>query len=84
MAALTDEEQAMLVFARRWYKFAGKQEQDMRDEFGISATRFWARFNLLLDRPEALAFDPVTVNRYRRLRRARQEARSARRLAVQR
>ena len=51
MAALTDEEKAILTFARRWYKYAGKQEQDIRDEFGISATRYWAKFNVLLDRP---------------------------------
>lgn len=78
---LTTEEKAMIDFARRWYRYAGKQEQDMRDEFGLSATRFWAKFNLLLDRPEALAYDPTTVNRYRRMRKARQEARSARRIA---
>ena len=81
MAALTDEEKAILTFARRWYRYAGKQEQDIRDEFGISATRYWAKFNVLLDRPEALAFDGLTVNRYRRMREARQRARSARRLA---
>ena len=81
MPALTDEEKAIIDFARRWYRYAGKQEQDIRDEFGISATRYWARFNLLLDRPEALAYDGPTINRYRRMRKARQEARSARRVS---
>lgn len=79
---LTDREKAMIDFARRWYRYAGAQEQAMRDEFDLSATRFWAIFNLLLDRPEALAYDGPTINRYRRMREARQAARSARRLSA--
>jgi hypothetical protein len=39
--------------------------------------------NALLDRPEALAADPMLVKRLRRLRAARQRARSARRLGIE-
>ena len=35
-----------------------------------------------LDRPEALAFDPLLTKRLRRLRSARQRQRSARRLGI--
>ena len=80
MSELTDRERAMLDFAGRWYRFAGAQEQAMRDEFDCSATRFWLTFNGLLERPEALAYAPTTVNRYRRMRAERQAARSLRRL----
>lgn len=80
MSELTNRERAMLDFAGRWYKFAGAQEQAMRDEFDCSATRFWLTLNGLLDRPEALAYAPSTVHRYRRLRAQRQAARSLRRL----
>lgn len=82
MNDLTDRERAMLDFAGRWYKYAGKQEQDIRDEFDCSATRYFLTVNGLLDRPEALAYAPVTVNRLRRQREQRQAARSARRLRV--
>lgn len=82
MNDLTDRERAMLDFAGRWYKYVGKQEQDIRNEFECSATRYFLTVNGLLDRPEALAYAPVTVNRLRRQREQRQAARSARRLRV--
>jgi hypothetical protein len=76
---LTELEKALLDFAGRWYKYVGKQEQDMRDLFGMSATTYWRKINDLLDRPEALAYAPGVVGRYRRLRASRQDARSMRR-----
>ena len=82
MADLTDREQAILDFAGRWYRYTGKQEQDIRDLFGCSATRYFLTLNGLLDRAEALAYAPTTVNRLRRQRAQRQAVRSARRLGV--
>jgi hypothetical protein len=49
----------------------------------MSATRYYQVLNALIDRPEALAFDPLLVRRLRRLRAARQRARSARRLGFE-
>jgi hypothetical protein len=49
----------------------------------MSATRYYQVLNALLDRPEALAADPMLVKRLRRLRTARQRARSARRLGIE-
>lgn len=37
-------------------------------QFGLSITRYWQRVNRLLDTEEALAYNPVLVNRLRRLR----------------
>jgi len=79
MAALTDLDRQLLDFAGCWYRYAGAQEQDILDTFGFRATTYWRKINDLLDRPEALAYAPVTVNRLRRLRLERQEARSTRR-----
>ncbi|MGH3387532.1 MAG: DUF3263 domain-containing protein, partial [Actinomadura sp.] len=39
--------------------------------------------NLLIDRPEALAHDPMLVKRLRRVRTQRQRQRAARRLGIQ-
>ena len=47
------------------------------------STRYYQVLNALIDRPEALAFDPLLVRRLRRLRAARQRARSARRLGFE-
>ena len=50
-----------------WWKYAGAKEQAIRAQFGMSATRYYQVLNALIDRPEALAFDPLLVKRLRRL-----------------
>ena len=80
---LADRDQRILRFERQWWKYAGAKEQTIRDEFGMSATRYYQVLNALIDRPEALATDPLLVRRLRRLRAARQRQRSARRLGFE-
>jgi Protein of unknown function (DUF3263) len=80
---LSDRDQAMLAFERQWWKFAGAKEQAIRLQFDLSATRYYQVLNALIDRPEALAHDPMVVKRLRRLRATRQRARSARRLGIE-
>ena len=82
-SALAEREQRILVFERQWWKFEGSKEQAIRDEFGFSATRYYQLLNGLVERPEALAFDPLTVKRLRRLRADRRRQRNARRLGIQ-
>jgi len=80
---LSDRDQQILAFERQWWKYAGAKEEAIRELFGMSATRYYQILNALIDRPEALAHDPMLVKRLRRLRTARQRARSARRLGVE-
>jgi hypothetical protein len=80
---LSDRDREVLAFERHWWKYAGAKEQAVRDLFDMSATRYYQVLNALLDRPEALAADPMLVKRLRRLRAARQRARSARRLGFE-
>lgn len=81
MDQLTDEEKAILDFeGGPWWKYAGAKESAVRDQFGISATRYYQRLNALIDQPAALAHAPLLVKRLRRLRTERQRQRSARRL----
>ncbi|UOW93707.1 helix-turn-helix DNA binding domain protein [Gordonia phage Wrigley] len=68
---MTDEEKRMLDLAGARWNYAGSLEQRVRDEFGISVTRFWQRVNQMCDTRGALAYAPATVNRLRRLRTAR-------------
>jgi hypothetical protein len=77
---LTDGGLAMLALERSWWKHAGAKESLIRDRFDISPTVYYARLNALIDRPEALAADPMTVRRLQRLRDARRHQRSVRRL----
>jgi hypothetical protein len=83
-SGLTDLEQRILEFERQWWRYAGAKEQAIRDQFGLSATRYYQTLNALIDTRTALEFDPLLVKRLRRLRDQRQRARTARRLGLQR
>ncbi|MPZ61708.1 MAG: DUF3263 domain-containing protein [Propionibacteriales bacterium] len=77
---LTERDREILSFERHWWNYAGAKEQAIRDKFGMSATRYYQVLNALIDHETALVYDPLLVKRLRRLRSARQRARSARRL----
>ncbi len=81
--ALTERDREILLFERQWWRYAGAKEHAVRDRFEMSATRYYQVLNSLIDRREALEFDPLLVKRLRRMRQARQRARSARRLGQQ-
>ena len=80
---LSERDRQILEFERQWWKYAGAKEQAIRDLFDMSSTRYYQIINALIDDPRALAFDPMLVKRLRRMRAARQRARSARRLGVE-
>ncbi|MBA2533343.1 MAG: DUF3263 domain-containing protein [Nocardioidaceae bacterium] len=82
-AELAERDQQVLAFERQWWRYAGAKEQAIRESFDMSATRYYQVLNALIDREAALAFDPLLVKRLRRLRSARQRARSARRLGFE-
>lgn len=75
---LTDTERDVLDFAGLTWKYAGAREQAIRDRFGWSVARYSQVLLGLLDRPAALAYAPMTVRRWQRLR---ARWRSARRTA---
>jgi len=83
LAALSERDCDILDFERQWWKYAGAKEQAVREKFDMSTTRYYQVLNALIDRPEALAHDPLLVRRLRRLRAARQRQRSARRLGFE-
>jgi hypothetical protein len=68
---LSERDKAVLALERRSWPGAGAKERAIRERLGISPTRYYQLLNALLDDPRALAHDPVTVNRLRRLRDAR-------------
>ena len=80
---LSERDRDILEFERQWWKYAGAKEQAVRDKFDMSSTRYYQVLNALVDRPEALAADPMLVKRLRRLRASRQKARAARRLGFE-
>ncbi|MCW2814192.1 MAG: hypothetical protein JWN84_1647 [Nocardioides sp.] len=75
---LTAREVAVLEFAALTWRWAGAQESAIRARFDWPASRYFQVLNALIGRPEALAHDPMLVNRLRRLRASRAAQRSSR------
>ena len=80
---LSERDREILALERLWWQYSGAKEQAIRDKFDMSATRYYQVLNALIDREDALAFDPLLVKRLRRLRAQRQRSRSARRLGIE-
>jgi Protein of unknown function (DUF3263) len=76
-AALSERDCRILDFERRWWRHAGSKEQAVREQFQLSATRYYQVLNGLLDSAAALEYDPVLVKRLRRLRATRARTRTA-------
>ena len=58
---LTDDEKAMLEFEKKWWRDRRAKNEIIRREFGISPTIYFRRLSALIDRPEALEYDPILV-----------------------
>ncbi|CAL9473999.1 DUF3263 domain-containing protein [Streptomyces sp. DH-12] len=68
-------ERDVLALERRGAVSPGAKERVIREELGLAPVRYYQLLNALLDDPRALAHDPVTVNRLRRVREARRAER---------
>jgi uncharacterized protein DUF3263 len=73
----------ILDFEREWWKASLPKELAVRQRFGISPARYYQLLNRLIDRPEALQYDPMLVQRLRRLREARRRKRFATRVGLE-
>ncbi|MBL1110222.1 DUF3263 domain-containing protein [Streptomyces sp. 5-8] len=72
---LGSREKAILALERRGFPGAGAKERAIREELGLVPVRYYQLLNALLDDERALAHDPVTVNRLRRIRESRRTER---------
>jgi hypothetical protein len=79
---LGERDLQILAFEREWWQHVGAKEQQIRDRFGVSATRYYQILNELLASPAAMREDPMLVRRLQRMRAARQRQRVARRLGL--
>lgn len=68
-------EQAILALERRGFPSSGAKERVIREELDLAPVRYYQLLNALLDDERALAHDPVTVNRLRRVREGRRSER---------
>jgi hypothetical protein len=72
---LNDDDRALLDFEREWWQLPGRKNDLIRARLDMSASRYYRVLHALTQRPEAAAYDPLTV---RRLVRRREQARRGR------
>jgi Protein of unknown function (DUF3263) len=70
--------QDILDFERQSPRATVPKQLAIRRRFGVSPARYYQSLFRLIDRPEALQYDPMLVQRLRRLREARRATRFAR------
>ncbi|MEV5982015.1 DUF3263 domain-containing protein [Streptomyces sp. NPDC052114] len=68
---LSERDRAVLALERRDWPGPGAKERAIRERLGMVPVRYYQVLNALLDDPRALAHDPITVNRLRRVRESR-------------
>ncbi|QMU67469.1 DUF3263 domain-containing protein [Streptacidiphilus sp. P02-A3a] len=73
--SLSDRDRAVLALEGRQWRTASAKEAAIRGELDLAPVRYYQLLNGLLDRPAALAHDPLLVNRLRRLREQRRARR---------
>jgi hypothetical protein len=64
---LGSEDRAILDFERAWWHEPGAKDQAIEFALGLPAAVFYERLRAIIARPEALAYDPLTVKRVRAL-----------------
>lgn len=73
---LTDTQKAMLDLAGQTFKYAGSLEDQAKQQFGLTPTRYWQEVNRLIQTEPALAYRPALVQRLNDRRRPQQRLRT--------
>jgi hypothetical protein len=77
---LSEFEVKMLEFERSWWRHAGVKESSIKELFNLTPPAYYQLLNNLIDREAAVMAEPILVNRLRRLRDSRTQARSSSKL----
>ena len=73
---LTERDKAVLDLERSWWTSDGEKNVQV-EAVGLTPSAYYQLLNELIDRPEALEYDPLVVRRLRRLRERRRRQRLA-------
>jgi len=81
-AGLDERSRQVLDFEREAWKLTVPKKRAIRERFGFSPSRYHQILHRVIDRPEALAYDPMLVRRLRRVRDVRRRSRTASGLGI--
>ena len=79
---LDQRSREVLDFEREAWKLTVPKQRAIRERFGFSPSRYHQLLHRIIDRPEAVAYDPMLVRRLRRVRAVRRRSRTASGLGV--
>lgn len=65
---LNDREKSILDLEKNWWTIAPTRERAIVESLDITPTRYYLILSQLLDDPRAWRYDPVLVDRLKRLR----------------
>src|SRR3954447_22259861 len=65
---LSTRECALIDFEREWWQLGSRKDVAIRERFEMSASSYYRALHGLIDRPEAMAYDAMTVLRMRKRR----------------
>lgn len=73
---LTAREKEILLFEQSWWQYPGEKETEIRKRWDMNTVRYYQVLNQIIENEAALAWDPATVKRLRRLRDSRLRAKA--------
>ena len=62
---LTDEDKQIIDLAKEFPRWSGAMDAAINDELGMTSAAYFQRLIYLSRQPEAIEYDPVTMNRVR-------------------
>ena len=72
---LTSRDRAILDFERECFLVPGPKEAAIRARFDLAPSSYYRAVSALIEHPGAMAYDPLTVKRLRKLRDERRRVR---------
>lgn len=64
---LSSSDRRILDFERGWFLHPEPKDRSIIDVLGLTPAEYYDRLRELMSRPDALAYDPLTVRRLRRM-----------------
>ncbi len=65
---LSSKDIRVLEFENSWWHYPEPKDRAIREYVGMSSTRYYQVLRRLLEDPEALRYDPLTVKRLQKVR----------------